>query len=49
MGFFWATRATRAACKGPQEKILFSVDHRVNRPWPHHLINAAWLADEVIE
>jgi hypothetical protein len=22
-GLFWATTATRAACKGPQEKILF--------------------------
>jgi len=48
MGFF-GQQAPRAARNGPQEKILFSIDHRVNRPWPHHLINAAWLADGVIE
>jgi hypothetical protein len=45
MGFFWQ-QEPRARLAKVQEKILFSIDHRVNRPWPHHLINAARYADE---
>jgi hypothetical protein len=48
MGFF-GNKSHPRGLQRSQEKILFSIDHRVNRRWGHDLINAAWLADEVIE
>ncbi|HMH89084.1 MAG TPA: hypothetical protein VK523_10590, partial [Steroidobacteraceae bacterium] len=40
-GLFLGNKSHARGLQRSQGKILFSIDHRVNRPWPHHLINAA--------